>query len=123
MNVTLDYLISNRKWLIRDYHIWGYAGNFEADMFMTETDSPVSRVVFLQEFVGGAGQIVEFADLLDHRGNRLPSSINNAEIILIPKNAISAFVLGTAGPASFRVARAPQQAADAIVDLLIMEMN
>ncbi len=123
MNVTLDYLKSNRKWLIRDYRVWGDDGAFEADMFMTETTPSTSRVVFLHQFVGGNGQVVNFADLLDHRGNQLPSTISNAEVVIIPKNAVAAFVPGSVGQTSFRIAKSNRQPADAVVDLLIMEMS
>ncbi len=123
MNVTLDYLKSNRKWFIRDYRVWGDDGALEADMLMTETTPSTSRIVFLHQFSGGNGQVVDFADLLDHRGNKLPLTINNAEVIIIPKNAVAAFVPGTVGPTSFRIAKSNRQLADAVVDLLIMEMS
>jgi hypothetical protein len=123
MNVTLDYLKSNRKWLIRDYCVWGDDDAFEADMLMTELAASTLRVVFMHQYSGGNGQVVNFADLLDHRGNQLPSTINNAEVIIIPKNAVATFVRGLIGPTSFRIARSSQGPAEAIVDLLIMEMS
>lgn len=123
MNVTLDYLKSNRKWLIRNYRVYGDDGAFEADMLITETTPSTSRIVFLHQYAGGIGQVVNFADLLDHRGNQLPSTISNAEVIIIPKNAVAAFVPGSAGPSSFRIAKSNRQPADAVVDFLIMEMS
>lgn len=123
MNVTLDYLKSNRKWLIRDYRVWGDDGAFEADMLMTEIAPSTSRVVFLHQYSGGNGQVVNFADLLDHRGNQLPSTVSNAEVIIIPKNAVAAFIPGSIGPTSFRIAKSNRQPADAVVDLLVMEMS
>lgn len=123
MNVTLDYLKSNRKWLIRDYRVWGDDDALEADMLMTEIAASTSRVVFMHQYSGGNGQVVDFADLFDHRGNQLPLTINNAEVIIIPKNTVVAFISGSAGPTSFRIARSSQGPADAIVDLLIMEMS
>lgn len=123
MNTTIDYLKSNRKWLVRDYTVWGDNGTFEADIVLTESVSGSNRVVFNHEFTGAGAQLVIFADLVDHRGNQLPGSIDNAEIILISKNPISSFILGSIGPKSFRVSKDSSQPSDSVVDFLIMEMN
>ncbi len=123
MNITLDYLKSNRKWLVRDFRVWGDGGAVESDMIATETDSSNSRIVYLREFAGGIEQKVSFADLVDHRGNNLPSSITNAEITLVPKNNVTAYIRGTVGPSSFRIAKDRTEPSDAKVDLLILEMN
>ncbi len=123
MNITLDYLKSNRKWLVKNYRVWGADLSYEADILMTEITPSNSRVVFLHRFVGDIGQVVEFADLVDHRGNSLPESINNPEIVVIPKNSITTFIPGSVGPSSFRIARSGDEPDDAVVDLLILEMN
>ncbi|MEE9553981.1 MAG: hypothetical protein V3W18_06750 [candidate division Zixibacteria bacterium] len=123
MNITLDYLKSNRKWLVRDFRVWGDGGAVESDMIATEADSSNSRIVYLREFAGGVEQVVNFSDLVDHRGNNLPASIANAEIVLIPKNEVNAYIRGTVGPSSFRIARDRNEPADSKVDLLILEMS
>ena len=123
MNITLDYLKSNRKWLVRDFRVWGDGGAVESDMIATETDTSNSRVVYLREFAGGIEQRVSFDDLIDHRGNNLPAAISNAEIVLIPKNGIRSYIRGTVGPSSFRIAKERSAPSDASVDLLIMEMS
>jgi hypothetical protein len=123
MNTTLDYLKSNRKWLVKDFRVWGAALSFEADLLMTETTGADSRVVFHHRFVGDIGQMVEFADLVDHRGNPLPESISNPEIFIIPKNLVATFIPGAVGQTSFRIARSGGEPDEAVVDLLIMEMN
>jgi hypothetical protein len=123
MNVTLDYLKSNRKWLVKNYRVWGADLSFETDILMTENTPSNSRVVLIHRFVADIGQVVEFADLTDHRGNTLPESINNPEILIIPKNSITTFIPGSIGPTSFRIARSGDEPDEAVVDLLIMEMN
>lgn len=123
MNMTLDYLTGNRKWLVRDFTVWGNTGTIDGAILFTESDSPSARVSFIYELSGGNPQVVEFTDLVDHRGNRLPSGIANAEILIIPKNEVGSFIVGNVGPSSFRVAKAPAAPSDAQVDLLIMEMN
>jgi len=123
MNSTLSYLTGNRKWLIRDLVVWGDTGFLDAAIIATESVPSDDRVVFLYELAGGQPQVVEFADLVDHRGNQLPTSISNAEIIIIPKNDVHSFVVGDVGLSSFRIAKSDGSPTDAIADLLIMEMN
>jgi len=123
MNITLDYLKSNRKWLVRDFRVRGDGGAVESDMIASETDASNVRVVYVREFSGGTEQRVIFSDLIDHRGNYLPSIIANAEIVLIPKNVVGAYIRGTVGPSSFRIAKERAVPDDAKVDFLIMEMN
>ena len=123
MNVTLDFLTGNRKWLVRDFTVWGDSGSFEGSILETEKGSQSDRVIFMRELSGGNSQIVEFADLCDHRGNQLPVTIKNPEVVIVPKSEVASFVVGTVGPSSFRIARPFSQPSDATVDLLIMEMN
>lgn len=123
MNVTLDYLKSNRKWLVKNYRVRAADHALEADLIMTEIVSPDSRVVFHHQFVGDVGQVVEFADLTDHRGNQLPATLNNPEVLIVPRNAVGAFIPGPIGPTSFRIARSGLEPSDAVVDLVILEMN
>lgn len=123
MNITLDYLTGNRKWLVRDFVVWGDTGSLEAAMIATETEESSKRVAFMRENSGGNPQIVEYTDLTDHRGNPLPQTIVNAAIIIVPKGDPSGFVVGNAGPTSFRIAKVPGASPDAQVDLIIMEMR
>jgi len=123
MNTTIDYLKSNRKWLVRDYIVWGDNGAFEADMIMTEFVSGDERIVFSHEFTGETAQTVIFKNLVDHRGNQLPEKIDNPEVILVPKNPVRSFILGSIGGKSFRISKDSNQLSNSLVDLLIMEMN
>ncbi len=123
MNVTFDYLTGNRKWLIRDHVVWGDSGTFDLAMLATEQGVSEKRLILIRELCGEQAQVVEFADLTDHRGNSLPESIASAEIIIIAKNEMAAHVVGSVGETSFRLAKSSGSAQDAIVDLLIMEMN
>lgn len=121
MNTTLSYLTGNRKWLVRDFVVWGDSGSIDAAIIATESGPLEGRVVFLYELAGGLAQVVEFSDLVDHRGNQLPESIVNAEIVLVPKNEMHSFIVGAVGPSSFRIAKSFGE--PAMADLLIMEMN
>ncbi len=123
MNVTFDYLTGNRKWLIRDHVVWGNSGTLDLAMLATEQGVSEKRLILIRELCGERAQVVEFADLVDHRGTSLPESIASAEIIIIAKNEMAAHVVGSVGETSFRLAKSSGSAQDAIVDLLIMEMN
>jgi len=123
MNSTIDYLKSNRKWLVPNFVVWGDNGTFEADMIMTEFVTGDERIVFNHEYTGETAQTVIFKDLVDHRGNKLPEKITNPEIILIPRNPIASFLLGTVGEKSFRISKGSGELSDSVVDLLIMELN
>jgi hypothetical protein len=123
MNITLDYLTGNRKWLVRDFSVWGESDSLNSAIIATENTSAGNRVVFMHEFSGGQFQAVEFSDLVDHRGNSLPGVINNPEIIIVPKSRTSCFIAGNIGPSTFQIAKVSGQSSDAIVDLIIMELN
>jgi len=123
LNVTLDYLKSNRKWLIRDFRVWGKGAAIDTPVMYTESDASANRIIFAREFVGASEQVVHFNELIDHRGNSLPGQIENAEIIPIAKNDIPVHLRGSIGPGSFRIARGDGYTDDATVDLIIMEMN
>jgi hypothetical protein len=92
-------------------------------MIVTETGSPNNRIVFHHQHVGGQPHNVKFSDLIDHRGNQLPATISNAEVVLIPRNSKAGYVMGPIGPTSFFLAKSTDDSENPIVDLLIMEMN
>jgi hypothetical protein len=123
VNTTIDFLRSNRKWLVRDYVVWGDNGTFEADMLMTEFVPGDERIVFNHEYTGETAQTVTYKNLVDHRGNPLPETIANPEVILIPRNPMRSFILGNVGEKSFRISKDSNSLSNSVVDLLIMEMN
>jgi hypothetical protein len=122
MNTTFDYLTGNRKWVVRDFVVWGQSDIFDAAILATEALENTS-VIFMRELAGGEAQVVEFTDLVDHRGNQLPASISSPEIIIIPKSASQAFLIGNPGNSSFRIAAPSNLPGNPLVDLLIVEMN
>ena len=121
MNTTLTHLNSRRAWLIRDINIWGSLHAESLDAIATEVDDTQTRVVFIEFTIGGTPQDISFANLIDHRGNQLPSAIDSPVIIPIAKNAISAAIIGQPSPTSFRIAKTASVPDDAIIDLWIIE--
>ena len=123
MNTTIDYLKSNRKWLVKNHLVWGDSETFEADMILTEYVAGDERIVFSREFTGETAQTVNFKDLTDHRGNYLPEKINNPAVLIVPRNLVRSFILGSVGEKSFRISKETGLLSSSLVDLLIMEMN
>lgn len=125
MNLTLDYLKSNRKWLVPNLLVWGNSDAFQARFLMTE-DSQPKRVVFSSNVIGGQNQVVNYDALTDSRGNALPTQISNPVLVIIPRNQVHCYLIGRPSQTGFKIARAESDERfqqDGLVDLLIMEVD
>jgi len=126
MNLTLDYLKSNRKWLVPNVVVWGNADACEAALLMVEDDSP-ARVVFSYSRLEGNDQVINFGDLTDADGNSLPSQISKPVVIVIPGNQMHCFIVGRPSETGFKLAYSPDSNSSnsgyGLVDLLIMEID
>ncbi|MBK7091524.1 MAG: hypothetical protein IPH59_07365 [bacterium] len=123
MNPTLTYLLARKMWLVPGVVVWGEMANFEPEFVITESDGATKHILHGRFLLGGSVQSINFADLTDHRGNKLPPSINNACIVTIPHSPIG--VVATSDPSheSFRLARMVPSSQSVTVDLLIVEMG
>lgn len=121
MNLTLDYLRSNRKWLIPNVAVWGNSSAFEMPLAMME-QAANKRLIFSLALLGGQDQAVNFADLVDSRGNHLPQAIANPVVMVIPRSNALCYLVGRPSNYGFKIAcdEAGQQP---VVDLLIMEID
>ena len=125
MNTTLDYLKSNRKWLVPNILVWGNADSSQPKLLMTENGDS-RRVVFASSTIGGHDQSLAYTDLIDSRGNPLPGQISNPVVMIIPRNSAHCFIQGKPSATGFKIARTQAstgQSADGLVDLLIMEVD
>ena len=123
MNLTLEHLRSNRKWLVPNVVVWGNALSCEAALLMVEEDTP-KRVVFGFSRIGGSDQVVCFGNLVDSRGNVLPPEITSPAVIIIPRNETHCFLVGLPSNSNFKIAYdAGSVTGQGLVDLLIMEMD
>jgi hypothetical protein len=123
MTDTLAYLRGHRLWLIRDFVVWGSLSAHEFSFLITTMDQGIGRIMFLSVSLGGDLQKVEFADLTDFRGNNLPESLSNPKVIPLPKSLVGAVVAGREDSGSFSIAKASESDANAVCDLLIMEVG
>ena len=123
MNITLDYLRGRRVWVVPNFVVWGDLSLYLFFLLYTETEATAKRVVFSKSTLGGLDQAVEFSNLYDFRGNRLPEIINNPKVVVLPKNEVPCFVVGTETPTGFRIGKLSESSGTGLVDLMIVEMG
>jgi hypothetical protein len=114
---------SRRVWFVEGFLVWGLPGLGESEFLVSEAHNGVTSVLFGGATVGGPSQEVLFSQLSDHRGNVLPSAIDNPRIILRPKEPHTAFIVGKESESSFIIARDPTAAGPVTVDMLIVELH
>lgn len=122
MNITLDYLRGHRSWLVKSFRVWGDHFSVEASITFTESTSGAKRVLLGRAFLGGLNQEVAFSDLYDYRGNPLPDTIPNPKVIVLPKNEVHCFLVGSEDETGFRIAK-DDASKTGSVDLWIIEMS
>ena len=123
MNITLDYLRGRRVWVVPNFVVWGDLSLYLFFLLYTEMEATAKRVVFSKSTLGGLDQAVEFSNLHDFRGNRLPEIINSPKVVVLPKNEVPCFVVGTETPTGFRIGKLSESSGTGLVDLMIVEMG
>ena len=73
--------------------------------------------------IGGEVQQINYKDLVDVKGNRLPEELNNPRVIAVSKNDIGVVVQGAENSKSFTLAKTKSTDLPATADLLIVEMG
>ncbi|MCK5125665.1 MAG: hypothetical protein KAR42_05375 [candidate division Zixibacteria bacterium] len=123
MNTTLAYLRSRRAWLVTNLAVWGADRDADISLAIVEQIASDKRLGLWRISLGGQNQQIKFSDLLDYRGNSLPTSIVRPVIVIIPKSSLGAFIKSVDGDSCFSIARKDSDSAPALVDLLIFEMG
>ena len=123
MNITLDYLRGRRTWVVPNFVVWGDWSLASFLLLYTEMGETSKRVMLARNNLGGLDQSVTFEDLYDFRGNRLPETISNPKVMVMPKNEVNCFVVGTETDTGFRIARFSGSEKTGLVDLMIVEMG
>ncbi|MCP4631901.1 MAG: hypothetical protein GY855_03165 [candidate division Zixibacteria bacterium] len=122
MNTTLDYLRGNRKFLITDFMVYGDYTGAEGGLLYTENVPGNKRVVFAHSFISGNEQLVKFADLSDIKSNLLPQELSAPKVIILPRNDVHCFIVGSESSSGFKIAKSDSDKTG-FVDLLIIEME
>ncbi|MGB8656921.1 MAG: hypothetical protein WCE90_03940 [Candidatus Zixiibacteriota bacterium] len=123
MNVTLDYLRGRRSWVVPNFVVWGDWSIASFLILCSEMLETSKRLILAKNNLGGLDQVVNFSDLFDFRGNRLPPTIHNPKVMVLPKNETNCLVIGTETDTSFRIGRCSGSETTGLVDLMIVEMN
>jgi hypothetical protein len=110
-------------WWVNGVNVWGTVSSMEANLLITIKQPGSSRIVFASIPVGGEVQQIEYKDLTDTRGNRLPEELNNPRVIAVSKNDIGVVVQGAENSKSFTLAKTRSTDLTATADLLIVEMG
>lgn len=122
MSQTLNYLKAKRIWAVPGVGVYGTLGAVELLLLRSENTPFSKRIVFETAVLGGVQQVLFYQDLTDFRGNKLPRVLKNPKVVVLPKTAVTAVVVGSEGDELFRLAKTlgPENAR---VDLLIIEMG
>ncbi|UCB53087.1 MAG: hypothetical protein JSV10_03110 [Candidatus Zixiibacteriota bacterium] len=123
MNITLDYLRGRRTWVVPNFVVWGDWSLASFLLLYTEIGETSKRVMLARNNLGGLDQSVTFETLYDFRGNQLPQTINNPKVMVMPKNEVNCFVVGTETETGFRIARFSGSEKTGLADLMIVEMG
>ena len=121
MNSTLAYIQGRRTWFVENLIVWGTDSDAEFLLAIAETAGSDTRVGLLRVSLGGQRQAVNFASLVDSRGNQLPDQIKKPSVIFIPRDRRGAFLKTVLGETGFVVAKTDTEGPSAAVDLLIVE--
>lgn len=123
MNITLDYLRGRRTWVVPNFVVWGDWSLASFLLLYTETGETNKRIMLAENNLGGLDQLVSFSKLFDFKGNRLPEVISHPKVIVLPKNEVNCFVVGTETETGFRIARSSDEGKTGLVDLMVVEMS
>jgi hypothetical protein len=110
-------------WLVPNLIVWGQIEGEVLDYLCIENGGDTPTVLFGQASPDYAIQEVRFADLIDHRGNRLPETIARPFVVPRSRSEHSVVILGDELPTSFRIGRDPTADGAIQTDLLVVELG
>jgi hypothetical protein len=109
--------------LVPNFVVWGDWSLASFLLLYTEVYQTSKRIMLAKNNLGGLDQMVNFSDLYDFRGNQLPEVIQKAKVMVMPKNEVNCFVVGTETDTGFRIARFSGSEKTGLVDLMVVEMG
>jgi DNA transposition AAA+ family ATPase len=110
-------------WFVPGLEVWGIANWGRIDYLVAEQVAGSTGILYGNQGLGDDAQSVLFADLTDHRGNKLPDSIEEARILVRSRSADAVYVVGEESAAGFKIARDPAAEGPVTVDLLVVELS
>ena len=121
--VGIELVTSRRVWFVPDFSVWGQPSLGEHEYLALEEVDTTLSIFFGTAAIGENSQEVLFSQLVDHRGNALPASLESPRVFIRPKDGTPAFVVGAEGSDRFKIAHAADAPAPTTVDLMIVELG
>lgn len=120
---TLAYLRGRRIWFVPGFVVWGASSSAELSFVTVNVVEGQQQIHYSETSLGGSRQTVSFANLVDHRGNNLPSTLNSPRIIPLPKGEERVFIIGSEFSDGFSISRDSAATTPVTTDLLIIELD
>ncbi len=119
------YALANtkRSWYVPNLNVYGTIGWGDFEYLLVENVNAVLSVLFNSTSIGDSSQVISFSDLIDHKGNNLPSSLQNPKVIIKQKTDDRAYIVGDESSLGFKIVRSDSSTAPIPVDLYIVEMG
>jgi hypothetical protein len=119
----LERVIARRAWFVADFSVWGQPSLGEHEYLALEQVDSIWSVHFGSASIGESDQEVLFSQLIDHRGNSLPTSLASPRVFIRPKNATAAFIVGQESTDRFKIAHDSAADGPVTADLWIVELG
>ena len=119
----LERLTSRRAWFVPEVVVWGLPTLGEVRFVTLEEVGSTASVLYGTADIGPGEQELVFSQLVDHRGNQLPASIECPRVIPRYKDRYPVFIVGQESNDRCKVARDPDAPGAVTADLLILEMR
>jgi len=120
---ALTRVTARRVWFVPHFGVWGAPDWGDIKYLAIEETESVKSVLFGSVSIGDCTQTVLFEDLIDHRGNPLPATLDNPCVMVRPRTGDRVFVAGDETPSGFKIARTDDGYDPVTVDLLVMELG
>ncbi len=119
----IERITARRVWFVPDFVVWGLPSLGEHDFLAIEKVGATQSVYYGSATISQNEQEVCFDQLVDHRGNLLPATIQAARVIPRSKSSDAVFVVGQESSIGFKIARDPASDSPVTADLLIVELG
>ncbi len=119
----IEHITARRAWIVPAFSVWGAQPTGDEEYLTLTTIDGVNSVYYDIAVFEQTEQEVMFCDLVDHRGNNLPGTIQSPAVVLRPRSSSSVFLVGQESGDRFRIAHDAAVTTPASVDLLIFEMG
>jgi hypothetical protein len=123
MGEGIERVLARRVWFVPEVMVWGTGGLGDLDYLVFEKVGTDGAVLYGQSSLFDGRQQLLFENLTDHRGNKLPATLQSPRVLLRSRSSSPAFVVGSESSTGVTVARDPAADGPVMADLLVVEMG